>query len=50
MKELTLAISIVCLTVLEITALLTKLDGQLFSIVVGAISSIATYAYMRRQK
>lgn len=39
-KESLQAIGVVCVTILEVTALVTKTDGQVFSLVIGAICSI----------
>lgn len=43
------AIAILCLTALEIAALLTHNDGMLFSLVVAAVSGLAGYEIGKRQ-
>ena len=45
-------LAVVCLTLIEITALIKNIDGAILSMIVGAISSLVTgvlsYAYGRK--
>ena len=43
-QSITIVITaLICLTILEVVAMLTKIDGYLFSLVVIAIAGIAGY-------
>jgi len=44
-KNLVLVIAILCLTILEIVALLMRVDGQLFATVISAIGAMVGYLF-----
>lgn len=49
-KLILLIIAIICIAVLEITALIKEVDGKILSMVIGSISFLVGYFFKNKKK